>query len=193
MRRITKVMPLRRRKEAKTNYTKRFAMVKSGLDRIVVRRSNTRIIGQAAGYLEKGDAILVYADSKELAKYKWPARPNRPTAYLVGLLLARKVKADQALASAEFILDIGLASPVKGSIPFVFAKGCIDGGIKMRSGMELSESIYNCSDVKYMKELKEKSPEKYNRQYSQYIREGIDAGKLGLLFSQAKERILHEQ
>ncbi len=191
MRETIKSMPFRRRREAKTNYRKRFATVKSGLDRVVIRRTNKRIIAHASRYTEKGDAVLAYADSRELSQYKWPSRPNKPTAYLLGLLLAKKVAAKQDLKNEEFILDIGLSAPVTNSTPFVFAKGCVDGGMKVRNGLDVKESLYNYSDTKYIKELKEKNPEAYKRQYSGYIKDGIDAEKLNALFNQVKERILN--
>ncbi len=191
MRNTIKSLPFRRRREAKTNYKKRFATVKSGLDRIVVRRTNKRIIAHVSRYTVKGDQILAYADSRELSQYKWPSRPNKPTAYLLGILLAKKVIAKPELKNSEFILDIGLSAPVTNSAPFVFAKGCVDGGMKVRNGIEVKESLYNYSDTKYVKELKEKKPEAYKRQYSSYIKEGIDAEKLNALFNQVKERILN--
>ena len=57
----------RRRKLSLTNYKKRLAMVKGGLDRVVVRKSNKNIMGQIVRYDEKGDAVIASADSKELA------------------------------------------------------------------------------------------------------------------------------
>ncbi len=184
-------MKFRRRREARTNYKSRIALVSSGLDRITVRKTSRKIVSQIFRYDEKGDVALLYADSSELSAFKWPSRSNRPTAYLLGLLLAKKIKADSKLKSAEFILDIGLSSPVKNSIPFVFAKGCIDGGIKLRSGISIDEKTYNCSDAKYAKELKEKDPEKYKKQYSAYIKAGIEADALGSLFNKTKELILN--
>jgi len=98
-----KELPFKRRRLGLTNYKKRIALVKSGLDRVVVRKSNRNIIGQVVRYNEKGDLVLAHVNSKELLKYNWPVRANKPTAYLTGLLLAKKYKQDE-----ELVLDIGL-------------------------------------------------------------------------------------
>ena len=178
--RIAKVR-FRRRRESLTNYRKRVAMVKSGLERVVVRRSNRRIIGQVIKYEAKGDVALAYADSQELKKFGWPSRGNKPTAYLTGLLLARK-----AGQRGECILDIGLSSPVKNSIPFVFAKGCKDGGLRLKGNFEIDENVYNYSNSKYAKELMEKN----KSQFGEYARSGIAPEKLNALFNETKGKIL---
>ncbi len=191
MNRPVQQLQFRRRREAKTNYKRRFALVKGGLDRIVVRKTNRRIIGHVSRYTEKGDLTLASADSKELLKLGWPSRANRSTAYLVGMLLAKKVGASKELKAGEFILDIGISSPVRGSIPFVFAKGCTDAGLKMRSGIDVNATVYDYSNTKYAKELKAKEPERYARQYGAYIKEGKEPEALGSLFSKVKEEILN--
>ena len=89
--RAIKEVKFRRRREGVTDYAKRLALVKSGLERVVVRKTNKRVLGQVIRYEEKGDKVIASAESGELAKkYGWPSRSNRPTAYLTGLLLARK-------------------------------------------------------------------------------------------------------
>ncbi len=191
MRGSTKQLPFRRRREAKTDYKKRFASVKGGMDRLVVRKTNKRIIGHITRYTEQGDLTLAYADSSELSKMGWPPRANRSTAYLVGMLLAKKALAKPDLKDSETVLDIGLSSPVKNSVPFAFARGCVDGGLKVRSGIEMDAKVYNYSDVKYIKELREKDPEKYKRQYGSYIKEGKEPESLGALFTKTREMILN--
>ncbi len=186
MRKRVADLKFRRRREAVTNYKSRFAHVKGGIDRIVVRKTNKRIIGHITSYQVKGDKVLAYADSSELKKFNWPARANRPTAYLTGLLLARKAKN----VKSELTLDIGLSSPVRNSIPFAFAKGCIDAGLKVRSGIQIDEKVYNYSNASYAKELKEKEPEKYRRQYSSYLEAKTEPEALHSLFNQAKEKIM---
>ena len=90
---MAKALDFRRRREALTDYKRRLALVKSGMDRVVVRKTNKRIIGQIIRFNEKGDVVLSSADSNELRKaYGWPSRRNKSTAYLTGLLLAKKAK-----------------------------------------------------------------------------------------------------
>jgi len=179
------VPKFRRRKEGVTNYKKRLALVKSGLDRVVVRKSNRRIIGQLVRYEEKGDAVLARADSGELKPLcGWPGRANRPTAYLTGLLLARKAKG----AGERIVLDIGLSSPVRDSIPFAFAKGCVDGGLKLVGTFDIAESTYDATGiVKYAEALRKSQPEAAH--FSEYAKEGkVEA--LPELFRKAKEKLM---
>ncbi len=184
-----KVLPFRRRREALTNYKKRLALVKGGLDRVVLRRTNKRVIAELVKY-EQGDKVLLYTDSTYLKKYGWPSRCNRPTAYLTGLLFAKS--AQKKSAGSECVLDIGLSSSVKGSLPFAFAKGCVDGGLGLKSGAEIDEKTYNYSDATYAKKLKEDGEEAYKKQYGRYIKDGINVESLGVLFKEVKEKIMKD-
>jgi large subunit ribosomal protein L18 len=182
-----KDMKFRRRAESVTDYRKRLGLVKSGLDRIVVRKSNRRIMGQVVRYSAAGDVVVAHADSSELEKMDWVPKSNRPTAYLTGLLLARKAGKE---ASSDHILDIGLTSPVKNSIPFVFAKGCMDGGLKLRSSIKIDEKVYNCSETKYIAGLKSSDAEKYKNHYTSYTGAFSPEG-LAKAFAQAKEKVMN--
>ncbi len=174
-----------RRREALTNYPKRIALLKSGLERVVVRKTNSKIIGQVIAYDEKGDKVRASVDSKELVKLGWPSRCNKPTAYLAGLLLAKKADKNK-----EYILDIGLSVPVKGSIPFVFAKGCVEGGMKVRGNFDMEEEVYNGSLISKYAEALKNDKEKYMRQFGGYISKGIQPENLPNLFAQIKEKII---
>lgn len=175
----------RRRREGLTDYAKRLKLVKGGLDRVVVRKSNKRICGQIVRYELKGDKVVASVDSRELEKMNWPSRCNRPTAYLAGLLLARKAK---ELKKQELILDIGLASPIKGSIPFVFAKGCADGGLGIKGKFETEEKTYDSSaQAAYAEELKKKGNAV---QFSAYEKKSIAVASLPELFRKTKEAIM---
>lgn len=185
---MIKDMKFGRRRKAITDYRKRLGLVKGGIPRVVIRKTNKRILGQVVKYTEKGDLTVASASSNELTKFAWQPRSNRPTAYLTGLLLAKKLKGEDA--KSDHVLDIGLSSPVKNSIPFVFAKGCIDGGMKLRATIEIDESLYNYSNVKYVLEMKEKNQEKYKKQYSKYLKDGAAPETLSKNFSEAKKKIL---
>lgn len=176
----------RRRREGVTNYRKRLALVKSGLERIVVRKTNKRVLGQVIKYEEKGDKVMASAESGELAKkYGWPSRSNRSTAYLTGLLLAKKAK-----PAGELILDIGITTPIKGSVTFAFAKGCVDGGMKLKGSFEIKEELYNASNTaKYAEQLKAK-PERMKKQFGGYVAKSVAPETLPKLFNEVKEKIL---
>ena len=139
----TTTIKFKRRRQAATNYRKRLGLVKSGLDRVVVRKTNSRIIGQVVSYSEVGDKVKAAVDSNMLKRFGWPSRPNRPTAYLTGMLLAQRARAGSI--DSECVLDIGLSASKKGSIPFIFAKGCVDNGMKLRGTFDAADKLYNGS------------------------------------------------
>lgn len=181
-------LKFRRRREAKTNYRKRLALVKGNMQRVVVRKSNRRILGQIIGYSEKGDIVSCTADSRELDKIGWHSRGNRATAYLTGMLLASKVDAKER--GKDYILDIGLGSPVKDSIPFVFAKGCVDNGLKIRGTFEVEEKVYNFTNVaKHAEELKKSNEVAYNRQFGGYVKEKAAPEAMPKLFAEVRDKI----
>ncbi|MGC9156977.1 MAG: 50S ribosomal protein L18 [Candidatus Micrarchaeia archaeon] len=175
----------KRRRLGLTNYRKRLALVKSNMYRLVVRKTNRRIIGQVVQYDPSGDRVLASADSNELKKLGWPSRANRATAYLTGMLLAKKFKQDDK----ELVLDIGLAASTKGSLPFVFAKGFSDMGKKLRGNFEIDEKLYSAGNVAAYAAMLAKEPEKLKRQFGEYIKAGVNPEKLGELFSEVKKKL----
>ncbi|MEM0200872.1 MAG: 50S ribosomal protein L18 [Candidatus Micrarchaeaceae archaeon] len=179
----------KRKRTHMTNYKKRLSLIKSDMTRVVIRRSNKSIISQIVKYSETGDIILVTAYSHELSKYGWPSRSNRMTAYLTGMLLAKKA-AVKKLENEDYILDIGLSAPVKNSTPFVFAQGCIDGGLKLRSGLSIEKSIFEKHN-EYVKKLKEDKAV-YEKIYSAYIKSKVNPEELFSLFEKVKTKILNE-
>lgn len=120
----------RRRREGKTNYHKRLKLIKSGIDRLVVRITNTRIICHIVRYniKDKTEKTVAYADSRELTKkYKWKySLKNTPAAYLTGMIIAKSAKKEKI---NNAILDIGEKSPTKGAKIFAVLKGAVDGGL----------------------------------------------------------------
>ena len=117
----------RRRREGKTNYAKRLALVKSGKTRLVVRRSNSGLVVQFINFDPKGDRTLLTVNNKHLAKHNWPSKRNKWTAYLLGYL-AGKLAAKKGIK--EFVFDMGMYMPTKGSILFAAMKGAADSGLK---------------------------------------------------------------
>ncbi len=174
-----------RRKAALTNYKRRIALLKGGSHRVVVRKTNKGIIMQIVGYDPKGDVVLFSANSFELAKFNWPARSNMPTAYLTGLLLAKKAR---AAAKDELVLDIGLYKPVKSSVIFAAAKGSIDGGLRIKGSIEVDEGRIRGDHIaKYASTLKAGGA---NRQFSAYNEKKVDLAGMGRLFDDVKDKIM---
>ena len=131
----------RRRKENKTDYKLRTGLLKSGLARIVVRRTNKYFIVQAVESNESQDKVIATVTSKDLLKNGWDAKKGGslksiPAAYLTGLLLAKKV------GKGKFIVDLGMARTESGSRVFAVVKGLIDGGLDISA----DESVFPSED-----------------------------------------------
>ncbi len=127
---------MRRRREGKTDYRKRLALLKSGEPRAIVRKSLRYITVQIAEYHEDGDKILIGVNSSKLKDYGWNGSfKNTPAAYLTGLL-AGKLALKNGIESA--VLDIGLQRPVRGSRVYAVLKGLVDAGVEIPH----SEEVY---------------------------------------------------
>ena len=133
---MTKAMlHFRRRRENKTDYKKRLSLIRSGVPRLVIRQTNSRIVLQIVGYSPKGDVTHVNAASDELSDYGWKhSGKNLPACYLTGILCAQKAKKKKI---AEAIVDLGLKTPLKGSRMFAAVKGALDGGLKVPADAEI--------------------------------------------------------
>ena len=127
-------VPFRRRREGRTNYRTRLALLKSGETRLVVRRTNGNVIVQFVDWTQTGDAVKATAVAQELKKMGWEGSPkNTPAAYLTGLLAGKRA-AEAGVESA--VLDIGRHTPTKGSRVFAALKGVLDAGIEVPHGGE---------------------------------------------------------
>src|SRR3972149_5859822 len=127
----------RRRREAKTDFDQRLALVKSGEVRIVIRRRLNNISVQFINYHRDGDKTVASSFSSELRKYGWTfSNGNIPAAYLTGLLAGFKAKAHVKTA----ILDAGLQTSTKGSRIYSALKGVIDSGINVPHSQEILPS-----------------------------------------------------
>ena len=159
-------LPFRRRREGKTNYRKRLALLKSGKPRVVVRKSNKNIRVQFALYDMNGDRIVASAMGTDLRKYGWEySLSNTPAAYLTGLLAGKR-----ALKKGlkEGVLDIGLYTPRRGARIFAALKGVVDAGVDVPYGEEIVPSedrLYgkHISDeiAEKVEEIKSKIEEEY--------------------------------
>lgn len=123
----TTKIPMKRRRNALTNYHKRLKLLKSGLPRIVVRKSLKYTIVQVVEYHPEGDRVLVSRTSRILKRYGWPyACGNISSAYLTGYLVGHLAK---KLGISQAVLDAGLLKPTKGGRIFAALRGIIDAGI----------------------------------------------------------------
>ncbi|MBS3781724.1 MAG: 50S ribosomal protein L18 [Candidatus Thermoplasmatota archaeon] len=122
-------MPLKRRKEGKTDYRQRLKLLKSGKPRAVVRYSNKHIRVQFIRYHRDGDRIEASASSEHLEDMGWKGHgSNLPSAYLVGYLAGKRASEK---GIEEAVLDIGLNHPEKGGKLFSALNGIIDAGVSV--------------------------------------------------------------
>lgn len=128
-------MPLKRRREGKTDYRQRLRLLKSGKPRVVVRRSNKNVRVQFVSYDEAGDDVAAVATGQHLRDYGWEGnRSNMPACYLAGLLAGKR-----ALAADidEGVLDIGHHPAIPGSNVFGVLQGILDAGVQVPHGDEV--------------------------------------------------------
>jgi len=142
---------IKRKRERKTDYKARKGFLKSGLPRIVIRKTNRYLIVQYVESSEARDKVIVGTSSQELLKHGWAKEKagslkSVPAAYLTGKLLGSKIK-----DKGKVILDIGLNRSVAGSRIYAVLKGLVDGG----ADIAYDEKVFPSEDRISGKHLKE--------------------------------------
>lgn len=176
-------VPLRRRREGKTNYRKRLKLLLSRKPRLVVRITNRRVIAQIVDYSPEGDRVLVGVDSTMLRDYGWKGDLNNtPAAYLTGILIARR-----ALQKGvnEAVLDIGLHTPTRGSRVFAVLKGAVEGGLEIPHSEEVlpDDSRVRGEHIAAYYEMK---PE----MFGEYEKRGLKPSDLPAHVDEVKEKLM---
>lgn len=139
----------KRRKQGKTDYKLRLGLLKSGLARIVVRKTNRYITVQLVESNEAKDKVIAGVSSKDLIKSGWDAKATGslksvPVGYLTGLLAAKKMK------DKKVILDLGMQRTIAGNRLYSVVKGLVDGGV----GLKVNEKVFPSEDRLEGKHLK---------------------------------------
>jgi large subunit ribosomal protein L18 len=182
-------VPLRRKREKKTNYKKRIALLKSGKPRLVVRKSLSNINAQIIEYKPEGDNVLVSANSRELLKMGYKMnRGNITSAYFTGMLLGQKAKKKNI---KEAVLDIGLNKRIKGSKIYAVLKGVVDSGINIPCSKEIfpsKERIEGEHIADYAEKLKKENKDAYQKQFSLLIKNKVEDIKKHI--NETKEKIM---
>ena len=184
------VVPHRRRRELKTDYHKRFRLLKSGKPRIVVRKSVKNITCQVVEYQTTGDKTLFSADSKELKKFGWNVGAgNIPAAYLTGLLCGTRAKGK----AKEAVLDSGLRRSTKGSRIYAALKGAVDGGLDVPHSEDIlpnEDRLKGQHVASYAEHLKKESAEAHKKMFSGYTKAKVAPETLPKHFDEVKAKIL---
>ena len=181
-------VPLRRRREGKTDYQARKSLVLSRKPRLVTRNSLKNVAAQILVAKPHGDEVLVAAHSNELKKYGWKAPTgNVPAAYLTGLLCGLKAKSKGV---KEAILDIGLIAPTKGAKVFAALSGVVDAGVDVPHNEEkiVKERSQGEHIAVYGKSLGGDS-EVYSAKFSKYLEQKLAPEKLPEHFAKVKAEI----
>jgi large subunit ribosomal protein L18 len=122
-------VPMRRRREARTDYHQRLRLLKSGKPRLVARKSNNQTRAQLVVTGPNGDETVASAESLDLREFGWEAPTgNLPAAYLTGFLAGKRA-VDAGLEEA--VLDIGLNTATPGNKAFAVQEGAIDAGLEI--------------------------------------------------------------
>lgn len=178
----------RRRRENRTNYTRRLALIKGETPRLVVRKSGTHILAQLVQFQPRGDIVLANAHSRELSKLGWVPQGNAPTAYLVGMMAASRAKKGGVKG---FHLDIGMSTSSTGNTLYAAAVGAKDAGLECSLGEKLIEDdrISGKHIAEYATKLKGEGKGKYEKQFARYIKAGVDPTQLPKLFESMKGKV----
>jgi len=180
----------RRKREGKTDYKARLKLLSSGMTRVVARKSLRYIWFQAVQYSPDGDKVLITAHSKELAKYGWKGNSsNMPSAYLTGLLFAKKAKSHKI---SKAVYDIGRQVSVKGNVLYAGLKGIIDGGLAVAHSKEVlpDDSRVSGKHISdFAKKIKE-NKQLYDRTFGLYLKNKIDPENIPKLFEDVKKKLV---
>jgi len=122
-----------RRRDGKTDYGKRIKLLKSGIPRVVFRRTNRYIIAQYVVTKEGHDKIEIGVTSKNLGAYGWPEEfagslRSISAAYLTGFLIGKKILKEKKETP---VYDIGMTAAIHKTRPYAFLKGLVDSGLKL--------------------------------------------------------------
>ena len=183
-------VPFRRRKEGKTDYRSRRALVLSRLPRLVVRLTLNHIIVQIVKAEVAGDKVVASAHSRELAKtYGWQGNcRNVPAAYLTGLLCGFKAT---VYGVKKAVLDIGLHSPSRGARVFAALKGVLDAGVTVphSENMLPDETRISGKHIADYGSQLSSNPEIYQQKFSKNLSRGLRPEQLSEHFSLIKDKI----
>jgi len=172
------VVPFRRKRTGRTDYHKRLKLLSGGEVRLVIRKSLHHMRLQLIEYKPTGDRVLVSATTQELTKKGYKGcTSNVPAAYLCGVLLATKAKAKNI---ARAVVDIGLTTPVRGSVLFAAVAGARVGGLDVptdEKALPSKDRLTGKHIAAYAQQLK-KDVEAYKNTFSAYLKKGITPEQL---------------
>lgn len=181
-----KRVDFRRKREGRTNYRKRLALLSSYEKRIIARIGKKSIIAQIVEYSPAGDKVVLSAHPKELRALGWKfSTANTPAAYLMGYLLATKAKKNKI---ERAIFDIGLKHAISKSKIFAFLKGAVDAGLDVPHGAEAFPDDSRITG-KHIEEFAKAKSSGSKSQFGEYAKVGADPQSISKVFADVKAKI----
>ena len=157
--------------------------------RFVVRMALKNFQASIIEYSAKGDKVLFTIDSKALIKLGWKGdNGNIPSAYLIGALAGKKAL-ERGVKDA--VLDLGFNNSTKGSRLYAALAGAVDAGLNIPFNPEVLPSKDRISGehiAKYAQQL-ESNESMYKRQFSNYIKKGLNPVDIVKHFNEIKVKI----
>jgi large subunit ribosomal protein L18 len=181
-------VPFRRRREGKTDYKARRALLTSRQPRAVIRVSLKHTNVQIVKATLTGDTIIASGNSTQLRAYGWKAScGNLSAAYLTGLLCGSRATERKVTRAVP---DIGMHQPTDGARVFATLKGIMDAGVdipvdKKKFPDEARLKGKHISD--YAKTLASSNMELYERTFSGYLKRNLEPEKLEEHFETVKK------
>jgi large subunit ribosomal protein L18 len=166
------VHTLKRFRTHKTNYRKRQALLVSRQNFVTIKITNQNLIAQILKPEILGDIVKVSAYSRELRRYGWKGSLNSlPACYLAGALLGKRAL-EKGVNKA--VLYIG-SKPFTSRIAACM-KGIVQAGVNIPISSESFPPEYRLNGqhiADYALKIKSEDIDKYNRNFSSIIREGL--------------------
>ena len=163
---------LKRIRTHKTNYRKRQALLVSRQNFVTIKITNQNLIAQILKPEILGDMVIVSAYSRELRRYGWKGSLNSlPACYLAGALLGKKAL-EKGIDKA--VLYIG-SKPFTSRIAACM-KGIVQAGVNIPISSKSFPTEYRLNGqhiADYALKIKSEDVNKYNRNFSSIIKEGL--------------------
>lgn len=181
------IKTLKRIRNNKTNYRKRKAVLISKRNFITVRISNQNIHCQLIKPAIKGDIVLAFSNSKELAKFEWKGSSNNLSAcYLVGLMLGKKMLARKIDSAILYTGQASFTSKVAACLKGIAASGV---NIPLSEESLPDENRINSSHISQYATILKDDKNKYEKQFSKLVSKKIDPEEYPKHFEEVKTRI----
>ncbi len=181
------IKTLKRIRNNKTNYRKRKAILISKRNFVTIRVSNQNIHCQLIQPAMKGDLVLAYASSKELAKYGWKGSLNNLSAcFLVGFILGKKMLSKKIDSAILYVGKASFTSKVASCL-----KGIAAAGITIplsEESLPSDDRIKGTHISQYATSLREDKVH-YQKQFSRLISNNINPEDYSKHFEETKVQV----